>query len=163
MSVKRIADPAGIQNDLIVVDLSDADGEDERAAIIEILKGGDPEPRIAKLRGIPELASRVAWLDRHLASVGEDRALHERLRDAEAIAYKLAAQPALVRDRKRQAGTKKPRRPDIDEWIDRALKRDPDAKSPALWAIAPDSITDQIGEDRFKKRVSSARKRVASK
>lgn len=107
MSVKRIPDPTGIDNDRVCVNLSDADAEAERAAIMEIFGATDVEPRIEQLRSIPALASRVAWLDRRLASAGEDRALHERLRDAEAIAYKIAARPALVRDRKRQAGTSK--------------------------------------------------------
>lgn len=96
MSVRRVRDAAGIDPPTIHVDLTDADGEAERAAIMEILEAGDPEPRIERLRRFPELASRVAWLDRHLAKVGEDRSLHERLRDAEAMAYRLAAAP-LVR------------------------------------------------------------------
>lgn len=123
MSVKRIPDPTGISNDLVVVDLSDEDGEAERAAIMEIIDATDVEPRIERLRSIPALASRVAWLDRRMATVGEDSTLHGRLIDAEAIAYKIAARPALVRDRKRQAGSSKggESRP-APAWHDDAIK-----------------------------------------
>lgn len=70
-----------------------------------------------------------------------------------------------ARDLSRQQGTRKPRRPEVDKWIDQQLQRNPDARAPALWASAPDWITDQLGKDRFAKRVTSARKRrrVASK
>lgn len=71
------------------------------------------------------------------------------------------------RDAKRQAGTRKPRRPKVDAWIDKQLNRDPGAKSPALWTAAPGWLKDQIQSDRFAKRVTKARKsrknRVASK
>jgi hypothetical protein len=69
------------------------------------------------------------------------------------------------RDLKRQAGTKRPRRPEVDKWIDQQLENNPGARSPALWAAAPEWLTDQLGEDRFAKRVTDARKRkkVASK
>jgi hypothetical protein len=65
----------------------------------------------------------------------------------------------LLRDRGRQEGTRKPRRPEVDAWIDGQLKANPAAKSPALWGDAPEWITEQIGEDRFAKRVTAARKR----
>lgn len=68
--------------------------------------------------------------------------------------------PAGLRDTKRQAGTRQPRRPDIDEWILKQLQRNPCAKSPALWAMAPESITDQVGQGRFSKRVTTARKKM---
>jgi len=68
--------------------------------------------------------------------------------------------PMARRDHKRQEGTKKPRRPEIDEWIKHRLQRDPDVKSPKLWHTAPEWITDQIGFDRFCKRVTKARKKA---
>jgi len=64
----------------------------------------------------------------------------------------------VARDAKRQAGTRKPRRPDIDEWLNAQLDKDSGAKAPGLWSVAPDWITDAIGEDAFKKRVTVARK-----
>lgn len=71
----------------------------------------------------------------------------------------------VARDLSRQNGTRKPRRPDVDKWIDQQLESNPDARAPALWAAAPERITEQLGEDRFAKRVTAARKRkrVASK
>lgn len=68
--------------------------------------------------------------------------------------------PLARRDKKRQDGTTKERRPEINEWIKKMLSRDPDAKSPALWEGAPDWITDQIGYDRFSKRVTEVRKEL---
>jgi hypothetical protein len=80
---------------------------------------------------------------------------------AESKALYLDAAPKVIRDNKRQNALKQPRRPDIDDWLESQLKADPAAKSPYLWDIAPEWLTDQIGIDRFKKRVTAARKRVA--
>lgn len=66
----------------------------------------------------------------------------------------------LLRDEKRQAGTKKERRPKINSWINKQLTRKPDSKSPELWSLAPDWITDDIGYDRFSKRVTEERKKI---
>ncbi len=68
--------------------------------------------------------------------------------------------PLARRDKKRQDGTTKERRPEINEWIKKMLRRAPGAKSPALWEGAPDWITDQIGYDRFSKRVTEVRKEL---
>jgi hypothetical protein len=75
------------------------------------------------------------------------------------------AEPRLVRDDKRQAGTRKPRLPDVDDWLDRQLSRDQGAKSPALWARFEahyESMRDDppIGIHRFKKRVTASRQRL---
>jgi hypothetical protein len=70
---------------------------------------------------------------------------------------------AGARDKKRQAGTRKEKRPDITEWIDKQITLNPKAKSPELWYIAPDWLTDQIGERRFAARVTARRKARASK
>ncbi len=69
--------------------------------------------------------------------------------------------PLARRDDRRQAGTKKPRRPDIDNWISTAITNRPDATRDELWNDAPQWIKDDIGKDRFKKRVSA--QRAASK
>jgi hypothetical protein len=71
--------------------------------------------------------------------------------------------PAGARDEKRQAGTRKERRPEITEWIDRQLSLNPSAKSPELWGIAPEWLTDQISLRRFATRVTGRRKARASK
>lgn len=70
----------------------------------------------------------------------------------------LAVRHEVLRDRARQDGTRRDRRPEINEWIARNLKRDPDAKSPALWSAAPDWLTDQIGFRAFAVRVTRQRK-----
>ena len=69
----------------------------------------------------------------------------------------------ISRDGARQKGTRKPRRPQINEWIAKKLKANPAAKSPELWSGAPGWITDDIGFERFSKRVTEVRKTVASK
>lgn len=66
--------------------------------------------------------------------------------------------PLAQRDKKRQDGTRKERRPAITEWIENKLSSDPAAKSPNLWADAPEWITEQIEYERFSKRVTRVRK-----
>lgn len=68
----------------------------------------------------------------------------------------------LLRDEKRQAGTQKERRPKVSAWINKQLMRKPDSKSPELWNLAPEWITDDIGYDRFSKRVTEERKKILS-
>ena len=68
----------------------------------------------------------------------------------------------VVRDEGRQAGTRKERRPEITEWIGKQLARNPAATRMDLWETAPEWITDQIGLDRFGKRVRAARKELAA-
>ncbi len=70
----------------------------------------------------------------------------------------------IIRDEIRQMGTRKPRLPEVDTWLDQQLKRNPDAKSPTLWPKFIgyyDSINSDppIGIDRFKKRLTNAKKR----
>lgn len=77
---------------------------------------------------------------------------------AESLFNALNVRHEVLRDRARQGGTRRKRRPKINEWIARNLKRDPDAKSPALWSAAPDWLTDQIGFRAFAARVTQQRK-----
>ena len=63
----------------------------------------------------------------------------------------------VLRDIARQEGTRKTRRPEINEWIEKQLRRQKDAKSPAIWASAPEWLTEQIGYDAFTKRVTAVR------
>ncbi len=69
----------------------------------------------------------------------------------------------IERDRARQAGTKKSRNPDLQDWIVEQIKRTPDATTKELYAFAPLWVQDAVGIDRFSKRIASARKVVASK
>ena len=76
---------------------------------------------------------------------------------------------SIQRDILRQKGTRKPRRPEINEWIERQLRRQPDAKSPELWNRAPEWITDQdhhdvaIKYEAFARRVTNTRDRLGLK
>jgi hypothetical protein len=88
--------------------------------------------------------------------------------EAEALAAalcltKAVLRPKAARDDKRQAGTQKKRRPEINEWIADQLKRDPKVKSPELWKRRPDWIAnpreyDPIGYRAFAQRVTDVRK-----
>lgn len=81
---------------------------------------------------------------------------------ADYLLYRWSAHPKAIRDSKRQRGTQKERLADINVWIDGQLKRTPTITAPALWETAPDWLTDQIGIDAFKKRVTKRRKNAAS-
>lgn len=65
---------------------------------------------------------------------------------------------ALARDSARQAGTRKPRHPEVQDWINRQVARQTGETAKELWARAPYEVTDVIGFDRFQKRLSAARK-----
>jgi hypothetical protein len=67
---------------------------------------------------------------------------------------------SIVRDQRRQDGTRRPRRPNVDQWIEKKLTGEPNAKSPDLWRAAPEWITDDIGQRAFAARVTAARKKT---
>lgn len=106
-------------------------------------------------------------VDRLLAAGAPDtphkREWVRRVQAAAVLAHGRLHASSVERDKRRQAGTSKERRPEITEWLDEQLRRTPEAKSPELWRRAPDWITDQIGERRFAERVTRARKKRASK
>jgi hypothetical protein len=77
----------------------------------------------------------------------------------EAVLWLLSGSVGL-RDFRRQQGTHKERRPEITRWIRDQIKRQPDLNRERLWQSAPDWITDDIGQDRFFKRVSDQRKQL---
>lgn len=165
MSVKRVKDPAGILPDRVQIDLTDSDGPDEAAAIHSLLESKTPGARIQRVRRHPELAEWADEAEALYTSAGcvADWHLLEAIAQAEYKALYLDVAGIAVRDRKRQDGTRKERRPDISAWIDVRLRRDPKAKSPELWTDAPDWIKDQLGERRFATRVTERRKKRASK
>jgi len=66
--------------------------------------------------------------------------------------------PSVLRDESRLKALKQPRFPDRDRWFKDQLRRNPSAKSPELWERAPEWIRDEITYDRFRKRVTKARK-----
>lgn len=66
--------------------------------------------------------------------------------------------PSVLRDESRLEALKKPRFQACDRWIENQLRKIPAAKSPELWESAPDWIRDRIGYERFRKRVTKARK-----
>ena len=68
--------------------------------------------------------------------------------------------PLGVQEAKRRDASKRPRRPHIDEFIRKRLTLDPTAKGTDLWDQVPSSISDDIGRDRFLKRVSKVRKEI---
>src|SRR5262249_12416607 len=82
---------------------------------------------------------------------------------AEAYIVHPRVQQSLTRDAKRQAGTRKERRPKVDDGMDREILAKPAATRQELWDGAPDWITEQIGRDRFFTRVSKVRKNRTSR
>jgi hypothetical protein len=124
--------------------------------------GFDLEAWDARAASIAERARITASRHRH-ALLG---ALESRDDDAVADKLELMVRTVDMAAGKRHAlagmalttARTKPRRQDINDWISRQLRRNPDAKSPALWAEAPDWLTDQIQFGRFEKRVTAVRK-----
>ena len=99
---------------------------------------------------------------RNVQSVPPDVELALRLLGAVASAMRCTPEKAAKlflgsRDAARQSGTRLPRRPEVSAWITRAIRKNPSVKSPDLWAVAPDWITEQISIGRFAKRVTKAR------
>jgi len=145
-------------------------------AVFHALKSSSPAARIDRLRGHEaqitndnKLAQRMGatWLPKadELAKWYEEagHVAPPALLAAISEAEKVVALPYVNRDKERQAGTKKERRPDVTEWISDQLRRNPTAKASDLWSRAPDWLTDQLGLDRFRKRLSAAKKMGASK
>lgn len=138
---------------------------------LEALKNGEgiPESR----QGTPEqMRGHYRWIETYLNRAEEEL---ENLRSENLDFVKVlihAAEyrwvialytPHIMSDEKRLAGLRKPRKPEIDKWMDRQLSRDSELKSPEAWRRAPEWITDDIGYDRFAKRMTKARKRRKEK
>jgi hypothetical protein len=161
MAVKRIPDPAGLLMDRVsVTDLDKAlPGTVEWDAMAEVLLATSVPGRIDSLRRHVDLEPLAKALLERFESSGQraDAQLLLEVTQAESRALYLDAAPYVIRDKKRQDGTRKERRPDITEWIDRQLDLTPGAKSPELWAKAPEWITEQIGPRRFALRVTMRR------
>lgn len=154
----RIKDPAGLLPDHVSVD------PDDPVSVFKLLKGLSPASRIEQLRRHEALAEKADELLSLLDESGSaSMYLMNLIASAERDALYLDAAPRVERDNKRQDGTKKERRPKINEWIRNQLRSNPDAKSPNLWSDAPDWITDQIGYNRFTKRVTGCRKELKIK
>ncbi|WHZ20484.1 MAG: hypothetical protein OJF55_002633 [Rhodanobacteraceae bacterium] len=89
--------------------------------------------------------------------------------EAEALAAalcitKTALRPKAANEDKRLAGARKKRRADINEWIEKQLKRDPSASARGLYARAPNFITDYITTlTPFRARVTVVREQLGLK
>lgn len=66
--------------------------------------------------------------------------------------------PEVIRNRARDAGTRKPRNAPLQEAINALVKRQPGLTAKELWREASTMITDQIEFERFRKRVTEARR-----
>lgn len=55
---------------------------------------------------------------------------------------------------------RKPKRPELQEWIDKQVAACAGETIKDLWRRAPDWVSDEIGFDRFTKRVAAARKKA---
>ncbi|QRP62696.1 hypothetical protein I6J77_11160 [Rhodanobacter sp. FDAARGOS 1247] len=178
MSIKKFRDPAGLLPVRVRVNIKHGSNQLDIDAIASILKSNSPTARIQQLRRHHTLRSEASALKKdylvattavedadnkltaeHKAALKDVRlkAFMIRLESAEKKSIYLDAAEPLIRDKARQEGTKKERRPDVTEWISAKLRRDPLAKSPELWSRAPEWLTDQIGYERFRKRVTAVR------
>lgn len=160
MAVRRTKDPAGLLPDLVTVIDEGSPGDFD--ALVEILEAGTPEARVERLRVHPQLVASADKLAAKLEKTGgnaSDRVLAE-IAAAEHSALYLVAAPQAKRDKARQDGTKKPREPvaGLQAWIDAQVKRATGETAGQLWERAPEWLTDAIGFDRFRKRVTAARK-----
>lgn len=83
-------------------------------------------------------------------------------REARALAGSLRKEldliPELIRNRARDAGTRKPRNAALQESINTLVERHPALTAKELWREASSAITDQIEFERFRKRVTEARR-----
>lgn len=71
---------------------------------------------------------------------------------------------AVKHKRTLHARARDPRNPKLQQWIEKQVQRLPDATAKEIYRDAPAWVTDDVGEDRFIKRVTQARKAlVASK
>jgi hypothetical protein len=183
MATKRTKDPSGLLPDHVSIDPDD-DSMEAKVAWVETINASTPHARVKRLQNHPhagmkehanELNARLMTeiglplpnglhLPRGVHQInGEDiPELMSAIAEAETAAMHLTVSPIVMRDISRQAGTKKERRPEITDWIIEKLSKNPGAKCPDLWSTAPDWITEQIGPDRFKKRVAAARKKRAA-
>lgn len=72
--------------------------------------------------------------------------------------------PSVKHKRTLHARARDPRNPGLQQWIEKQVQRLPDATAKEIYCGAPAWVTDDVGEDRFIKRVTQARKAlVASK
>lgn len=158
MTAKRVKHPAGLLGEHVSIELDGDPGDFE--AVKRLLESLAPASRIERLRVHPELVERANELSAWLRENGgrANPALLAAIAGAEAAAILLKAAPSVIRDNKRQAGTRKPKRPEVQKWIDDAVARDPAATAKELWGKRPGWLDDQIGFDRFQKRVTAARK-----
>lgn len=74
------------------------------------------------------------------------------------MTHNSAAERVFKRDAARQKGTRAPRQPELQGWIADQVARGTGETAAELWGRAPDWITDVIGFDRFRKRMTAAKK-----
>lgn len=158
MTVEKTDDPAGLLPSKIHIKIDS--GKHDIAAMKSILLWNTPQARIERLKRHEEICEIASALEARLVEGNADLHLLADISAAELKALYLDAAPKVIRDNKRQAGTRKERSPKITAWISKRLKNNPDIKSPELWEIAPQFITDDISTDRFRKRVTGVRKKL---
>lgn len=69
----------------------------------------------------------------------------------------LVNREAILTGRAIDAGRRKPKRQELQEWVNREVAKATGETAEQLWARTPDWITEQIGLDRFRKRFTRAR------
>src|SRR3546814_13268006 len=77
---------------------------------------------------------------------------------ADGLRKEIGLIPEVVRNRARDTGTRKPRNVAVQEAVNKLVARHPALTAKELWQEAPSAITDKIEFDRFRKRVTDARR-----
>lgn len=135
--VHRTPDPAGVLPEVVGVQFG-GDVAAEVSAMAEILAAASPQGRIDRIALVAGMGAVVADLKARLDATGgiADHRLDADISRAEHRALYLKAQAPLVRDRLRQAGTRKPRAtrwPLLDAWLDEQLSADSTVTAKGLW------------------------------
>lgn len=135
--VRRTPDPAGVLPDNVSIEFG-GDAAAEVKALAEILTAASPQGRVDRLALVDEMGVIATELQARLKSTGgnaDDRLLAD-IALAEHRASYLKTQAALIRDHKRQAGTRKERAtkwPLLDRWLDDQLSTFPTMSANGLW------------------------------
>src|SRR3546814_7645144 len=82
---------------------------------------------------------------------------------ADGLRKEIGLIPEVVRNRARDTGTRKPRNVAVQEAVNKLVARHPALTAKELWQEAPSAITDKIEFDRFRQRVTEARRKGRKK
>lgn len=116
---------------------------------------GVADSTLDHVRAMRDESLRLFLAGETLAAMWAGQAMWEA---AASVAYAIRDKEPLFRDYARQEGTQKPKNAPLQEAISKLVMRHPRLTAKELWQEASSEVTDQIGFERFRKRVTEARK-----